>query len=155
MKEIPLTQGKVALVDDEDYEELSKYKWYAIKGKVTYYAVRNIKAPTKSGQRMIQMHQVITGKLGMDHADGDGLNNQKYNLRDVVENGNSWNRRPQAKGSSIYKGVSKRRDNAFIAGIRQYNKRIHLGTFSSEVEAAKAYDVKARELFGEFARTNF
>lgn len=160
MKEIQLSQGLVALVDDEDYESLIQHKWSATKGRNTYYAIRNVK--TVSGKKtQIKMHVQISGKKGIDHADNNGLNNQKFNFREA-------NNREQAANSakyltangkpttSIFKGVSLcRRNNKWCSQISISSKPKFLGYFLLEVEAAKRYDEEADKLFGEFARLNF
>ena len=96
MKEILLTQGLVTIVDNDDYERLSKFKWYAAKSRQTYYAVRNKRIHDGyGGQRQIKMHREILGNdiglLQCDHVDGNGLNNQKSNLRVVTPRQNCQN----------------------------------------------------------------
>lgn len=156
MREIPLTQGQVALVDDEDYARLSIYKWYPIQRGNTFYAVRNSLGPNN---HHIYMHHEIMGRpaigLEVDHIDGDGLNNQKINLREVTHSQNHMNQRP-TNGSSKFKGVSwHSRNNKWQTQIQFEGSHRHLGYFISEEEAARAYDVAALEYFGEFARPNF
>jgi len=158
MKQIPLTQGKVALVDDVDFKELSKHKWCAYKRGSTFYAARN--QPLGNGKRKtIRMHRQIMDALGgvfTDHANHDGLDNQRSNLRSCTNSENQRNRLPQRGGTSEYKGVSwNKAKKKWVAGIQHNNKVIHLGCFNSEREAAKTYDKKAKELFGEFANPNF
>jgi len=154
MKEIPLTQGQIALVDDEDYEKLSKYKWYAHMSHGHYYAIRNIYTQNRK-RSAVKMHRQIMGNIPnvqYDHTDGNGLNNCKNNLRRCTHGQNVMNSRKRANVSSAYKGVYKIQGcNRWAA---QANKQ-YLGLFASEVEAAKAYDKKAKEVFGEFARLNF
>jgi hypothetical protein len=162
MKEIPLTQGKVALVDDEDYDELMKYKWYAAKKSRNWYAQRN--APKiGGGQITTMMHRQILNfpKTDIDHKDNNGLNNQHHNLRMANPSQNALNRRKRIDCSSSYKGVSwhpktdcdnvgQWQTNIYIDGKHKY-----LGLFHSEILAALAYDEAARQSFGEFARPNF
>ena len=160
MKEIQLTQGQVALVDDEDFEELNKYNWSADKGKYTFYAVR---ATFKAGKyKRYRMQNVISGVLRTDHKDGNGLNNQRYNLRPASRAQNNMNtaKAKTSNGkptSSPYKGVCFHKATQLCtAQIMVNGKRIHLGTFGSDhIAAAKAYDVAAVHYFGEFARINF
>ena len=158
MKEIPLTQGKVALVDDDDFEWLSQFKWYAVKFGRTFYAVRQ--APRVNGkQRTIWMHREVLGlKPGdprVDHRDGDGLNNQRMNLREATHRQNMMNSRGRS-GSSRFKGVDwDKRAKKWRARISVNGKKKHLGYFIDEEEAARAYDEKAKKIFGEFARVNF
>ncbi len=160
MKRIPLTQGKFALVDNEDFEWLSQWKWQAQKGRYTYYAARRI--PIQSGeQRAVWIHRQILGlKFGdgieSDHRNNNGLDNRKANLRPCTPRQNQWNRLPRKNVSSKYKGVGWHKDTQKWQAHITYNSEfIWLGLFSNETEAAKAYDVKAKKLFGEFARTNF
>lgn len=154
---IPLTQGLFALVDGEDYEWLNQWKWCACKGHTTYYAVRY--APTQKGKRRwVRMHREIlrlSEGVQADHRNSYGLDNRKVNLRPATHNQNQWNRLPQSK-TSKYKGVSWNKQlKKWHTKIQFNNKQIHIGVFDSEIEAAKAYDRKAQELFGEFAHTNF
>lgn len=157
VKEIQLTQGKIALVDDADYLELSQQKWYAayIGGK--WYAARNIKIDGR--YRMLLMHQAIMPADGAirDHKDGNGLNNQRDNLRLCTHSQNAQNRNSKAVfKSSVYKGVSWcRQKMKWRSQIKVYGKSLDLGFFLFENDAAKAYDDAARRYFGEFARTNF
>lgn len=149
MKRIPLTQGKFALVDDEDYVELNQHKWCAYKQGNTFYAARAVNL----------MHREILGlKRGdgkvTDHIDHDGLNNQRSNIRVCTQQQNMMNKRKRKNNSSKYKGVYFLKTNKWIAQIHFDNKSIHLGLFDDELEAAQAYDKKAIELFREFAKTN-
>lgn len=159
MREIPLTQGKVALVSDEDYELVSTYKWFAAWSPCprTFYARTN--AVSTGGRRItIGMHRLITGAQAgecVDHADHDGLNNQRANLRKCSRLQNNRNSLKRRDGkTSAYKGVNwnrrARRWQVQIASQRQW-----LGYHKTEESAALAYDRKARELFGEFAHCNF
>lgn len=153
MKVIPLTQGQVALVDDADYESLSKFKWRAYRDHNTFYAMRNTPRPNR---RYVRMHQEITGLKKVDHADGNGLNNQRHNLRAASHNENMWNRRLQQNNTSGFKGVYfSKRDQKWKAQIRFQRQRIHLGYFLTAEEAAKAYDAAALKHFGKFAAPNF
>lgn len=159
MKEIKLSQfgknkGKyVALVDDEDFEGLNSFKWYAMEGGKTFYAVRRIMFNGK--RRGILMHCEIMNGKGIDHIDHDGMNNQKSNLRFCTQRENMMNQRKQENTSSIYKGVCFfKRTGKWMAHITINGKNIHLGYFETEIEAAKAYNDKAIELFGEFANLN-
>ena len=159
MKEILLTQGKVALVDDEDFERINQHKWYAYNNHgYQWYARREIKKP--NGKRTTQcMHRVIMKvKKGqeLDHRNHDGLDNRKCNLRICTRAQNSMNRKKQRETSSRYKGVDwLKQRNKWRARIKVNQKSIHLGCFLLEPDAAKAYDAKAKELFGEFAYFNF
>jgi hypothetical protein len=159
MREIPLTQGKVALVDDTDYEELARFKWYARRSGKTWYACR-YGGGGRSGQVEVRMHRQIMGDpVGMlvDHRDGDGLNCQRSNLREATQGQNSTNRSKPVSGlSSRYKGVTwDKQWECWKARVTHNNIVYHCGNFEKEEDAARAYDDKARAVQGPFARTNF
>ena len=160
MKTIPLTQGKVALVDDEDFEWLNQWKWFAQKSKQTYYAQRHVWKGKGEKKEVICMHRLILGcKKGQitDHINGNGLDNRRGNLRIVTYLQNSWNRRKISGATSKYKGVHWHRWiqkwAATIGKGKNYSRFCQY--FSSEREAAKAYDRAALERFGEYAKFNF
>jgi HNH endonuclease/AP2 domain len=161
MKTIELTQGYVALIDDEDYARASQFKWQA---QVTpnsdrVYAVRTArKANVK--RTMQRLHRFILGvtdpKIEVDHINRNGLDNQKSNLRICTVRQNQGNRRKQEGTTSIYKGVSwHRASKKWQAMIRINEKYTYLGLFRTDRDAALIYDCAARKVFGEFALTNF
>lgn len=158
MKEILLTQNKVTLVDDEDYELLNLYKWYARKSNKSIYAARGQWDGKR--QHIIFIHRIIMNLdlgniLHVDHIDGNGLNNQRNNLRIANKQQNSMNQRPQKGKTSKYKGVRWNKINKnWNSQIVINDKAFYLGCFENEIDAAKAYDKKAKELFGEFANLN-
>lgn len=160
MKEIPLSkEGKnrgkyVALVDDEDFERVNQFRWVADVNKNTVYAKRtNCVNGIKHGKTL--MHNFITKFKKTDHADRNGLNNQGFNLRECTDSQNMMNRGPFKNKSSTYKGVSfNKRYQKWSAEIVLNKKRTFLGYFIDEVVAAKIYNKKAKELFGEFAFLN-
>lgn len=160
MKLIPLTQGQYALVDDSDYDWINQWKWQAQKGATTYYAVRTDYSNGKRNAILIYMHCLILGiKKGSgvkgDHKDRNGLNNQRNNLRVATWSQNAANRRSFTNSSSNYLGVGWHKPTGkWAAYIRKENKQYHLGLFDSEIEAAKTYNSKAKELHGEFANLN-
>lgn len=158
MKYIPLTQGQSAIVDDEDFEYLNQFKWHAEKLHGTYYAARRVRASFRK-YVIVKMHQVIVGRtagLEIDHINGNGLDNRRFNLRLVTHQQNSQNSKLRTDNTSGYKGVGwSPQKNKWYAKIVKDGKQIHVGFFDDPVLAAKAYDRKARELFGESARTNF
>jgi len=150
MKQIQLTQGKVALVDDEDYEYLNQWKWHYSLG----YAVR-----TFSDKKTIWMHRLILNtpdNLQTDHINGNGLDNQKKNLRACNHSENQRNKKRRADNTSGYIGVSWRKQNRkWEAYIRVLGVRKHINYFLVKEDAARAYDESARKHFGIFARLNF
>lgn len=157
MKTIPLTQGKVALVDDADYESLSAFKWFAhkktSKNLIRYYALRNYRKSEGRARSIVSMHNQIMSAKGIDHADGDGLNNQRHNLRHATGTQNQFNRRKSQNTSSRFKGVYYYKAcNKWAANIKYNYKTIFLGYFKEESEASAAYNKKAMELAGEFFR---
>lgn len=164
MKTVPLhgklARGRVALVDDEDYDLVMQYRWYVIESLPEgrrpcgpYAATR--KGP-KGGGHTTRMHCLIMGAKGIDHRDHNGLNNQRYNLRLATHTQNMRNMRSHQGTASSYKGVSWHSEKCkWRAGIKLNNRTRHLGYFFSEAEAAYAYDAAAREHFGEFACVNF
>ena len=160
MKEIELSQGKVALVDDENFEWLNQWKWYASKtGRVENELWYGIRMVCNSGKRRsISMHRVILDApsgVGVDHINHDGLDNRRANLRFSNQSQNTANSRKQDGCSSRYKGVCwDKQHQKWRAGIMKNYKHIFLGLYSDEVETARAYDEAALEAFGEFASLN-
>jgi len=159
-RKIPLTQGKFALVDPEDYQELSKYKWFAIRSPRGFYAARSVGSNRrKTGQQTIRMHQVILkppeGKF-IDHINHNGLDNRRSNLRICTLQQNIWNMRKQRGNcASQYKGVTWRKDiGKWQARITCNGELLSIGLFDDEKAAAAAYDKKAKELFREYAAPN-
>ena len=150
---IPLTRGQVAIVDAGDYPSLIRYKWYATKSDPTFYAATNM------NKRSTPMHRAIMEPpMGMvvDHINHNGLDNRRSNLRICTSSQNSRNRRPDREKQVKYKGVSfHKRDKTFRATIQYQNKALTIGCYQDEIAAAKAYDRKAKELFGEYAYLNF
>lgn len=157
---IPLTRGKVAVIDFDDFEKVRGIKWQAKRSRNTFYAVASGKR-VNGKQPFLQMHRILMGALPgerVDHEDGDGLNNRRTsNLRRATNQQNMFNQRHR-KGttSSQFKGVSWRKDSCcWRAYISINGKRNYLGIFENEIDAARAYDQKAMELFGEYAAPNF
>jgi hypothetical protein len=152
LRYIALTKGYYATVDAADFERLNNYKWTALVTGSKVYAIRSEKGKT------ILMHREILNAPPdkvVDHIDGTGLNNSQRNLRLCTKQQNLYNSKPRA-GRSKYKGVRyEKRTRKWIAEITHKGKRHHLGSFDSEIDAAHAYDRKARECFGPFARLNF
>lgn len=157
MKEIKLTQGKVALVDDGDFEHISQFNWGAYRDRNTWYAKRDDFSTGK--KRTIRLHREVmkvndTPGILIDHVDRNGLNCQKNNLRHCSKSQNNANRR--SAGTSKYLGVSwKKRQKKWESNIRINGTPKHLGCFNEEVDAAKAYDAAAKVHHKEFANLNF
>jgi hypothetical protein len=160
--EIPLTQGKVALIDECD-GDLIKFNWSARHDrKERYYAVRW--SPDRETSH-VKMHRIILERmLGRrllaseqgDHINHDTLDNRRSNLRIANHRQNTINRQKQPGTSSIYKGVSWDKEwHKWRAGIMVEKKRIHLGYFNNEQDAAKAYDAAAKRIFLSFCALNF
>lgn len=148
---LPLTSGYVAVVDEDDYEELSRWKWSATGGKRTY-------AYRQDNGKMVRMHRYLLkppSNMDVDHIDGDGLNNRRSNLRIATRSQNNQNQRAIRGGTSIFKGVSLHRETLrWRTHICVNGRSTHIGYFASEVEAALAYNVAAERHFGEFAKLN-
>lgn len=155
MKTVPLygkvAAGRVALVDDEDYELVMQYRW---NGRDTVsgglYAVTRKRG---SGSKIF-MHRMLTGFPGADHRDLNGLNNQRANLRVSSHAQNQANKLKRKDSASPYKGVT-RHDGRWSAQVQLNYEIRNLGRFIDEIDAALAYDAGARALHGEFARLNF
>lgn len=151
MKTIPLTQNKFSQVDDEDFDELSKYKWHYLEG----YALRN--EYNNGNRKYVRMHREIIcapDELEVDHKDGNGLNNQRSNLRICTSSQNKMNRAPHKDNSSGFKGVWKER-RRWYSQIYFEGQYIFIGSFLTPEEAARAYDEAAKKYHGEFAKLNF
>lgn len=158
MRKIPLQgkhgKGKFAIVDDEDYEEISKYTWLASERG---YALRCAYQDGKTDTVLLH-RQVIGAQKGhvVDHINRDKLDNRRSNLRIVTQAQNTMNRSGNKSNISGFKGVywQKNRQN-WQARISKDYKQIHIGTFDDLEEAARAYDAVAANLFGEYAVLNF
>lgn len=151
MKRIPLTKGKEALVDDQDYEYLVQFKWHAgVGGK---YVTR---------EKSIHMHQVLAKLMDfpvglfVDHINGNGLDNRRENLRPASHQNNLMNRGPQVNNTSGFKGVTFDRSRGkWKAQLKKDQKMIYQARFDDKVEAAKAYNAAVKKHFGdEFAWLN-
>lgn len=161
--EVPLygqkARGRVALVDDADFDLVMQYRWHAIDGEVarksTTYAGTSALRDATGKQITVRMHTLLTGWALVDHIDRNGLNNRRSNLRPATGSQNMANRRTPPH-SSRFKGVRwYPRNKKWNARITHEGKPRHLGYFENEIDAAKAYDAAARRLFGEYALPNF
>lgn len=157
LRKIPLTKGYFAVVDEEDYVWLSRWKWHVLISKGKKYAKRSEFINGKN--TAVLMHRQILNvpdNALVDHRDGDGLNNRRYNLRPATNQENSFNSQGYRKQTtSKYKGVSwDKHKKKWGAYIRINGKVKNLGRFDNEIEAAKVYDQAAREHYGDFAYLN-
>ncbi len=151
---VALTRGYVALVDEGDYELVSRFKWHACirvrrDGILCVYARRSIKRGT------VSMHTEISGYKQTDHKDGNGLNNQRSNLRSATKSQNGANSKNRPGKSSLFRGVYfHARTKKWCARVFLNGNAEYLGEFREEVDAATAYNFRALDAFGEFARLN-
>lgn len=157
--ELVLTNGFVTIVDEEDFEKVSKFNWSGILmgGGTKMYACRSIYF-SKGKTKLISLHRFIlnvTDKhLQVDHINGNSLDNRKENLRICTGVQNRLNRSKTIKSTSGYKGVFKTYKNKWRAQIGWKNKKYYLGSYDTKEEAALIYNMKAIELFGEYANLN-
>ena len=155
MKTISLTQGKMALIDDEDFDRVSAFKWYYSRHG---YAVRSAHRADGNPKR-IYLHRFVVDApddMVVDHMDGNTLNDQRHNLRMCAQSENQRNQRRTKVGqSSKYKGVDWNASRKkWRARIVLDGKSIMLGRYDGEVEAARAYNAAALKYFGAFAALN-
>ena len=156
MSEIKLTQGYIAIVDDEDFEELNQYSWSILKSPNTMYANRYYSLGSKRvTQRMHRFILDAPSGVMVDHINQNGLDNRRCNIRLCNRMQNGWNRKISKNNKSGYKGVAFHKiDKRYRSSIMANGKAYVLGNFKCKHEAAKAYNKKAIELYGEFARLN-
>lgn len=156
MRTIPLTQGKVALVNNADHAVLGKLRWYAVRTANKWYACRHNPGRKGKSNSTLFMHRVIMNPakgLEVDHRDGDGLNNQRTNLRVCTHAENIRNSKMPTSNTSGKKGVWwSKRFKKWAASIKASDRNITLGYFSDKEAAYQAYCKAAKEHHGEFAR---
>lgn len=158
VRELILTQNQVALIDEEDFERVNQHKWCAHIDKNTWYALRGVWSTIEKRPISVLMHRFILGiKKGeyCDHINHNGLDNRRCNLRIVTNQQNLMNKGKYKSLSSSFKGVdwdkSAKKWNSRIS----YNgKRLFLGHFINEADAALAYDEAAKKYYGEYAKLN-
>lgn len=155
---LPLTQGFTAIIDDDERgREASMWKWYARRNGQRIYAARGIWGAGPNGQVKIEyLHNFILGVKGVDHINGDGLDNRLANLRPATHQQNlrGFQRKRQCS-TSKFRGVYWAKLNQkWAAQIKIHCRATYLGLFDSEEDAARAYDAAARNYFGEFAHLN-
>lgn len=148
-KKSPNYKKYSALIDDEDFDNVYKHKWYVTKSCGSFYAQTSI------GQKRIFLHNFVMGFVGVDHINHNGLDCQKHNLRKATKQQNSMNTRPHKDSSSKYKGVFwNTGKKKWEARIMYKGKTIRIGRFKDEKQAAQEYNETARKLGGEFAYLN-
>lgn len=160
-RRIPLSRGKHALVDLDDYDRLSRYKWHTVNARGTFYAVRNTGQRRGQKRIVVKMHrEVLKVPDGMfvDHINHNGLDNRKANLRPATQAQNARNRRKARRGNvhSKYKGLTwYKSQKRWAVRIMADRKSRFIGYFDDELDAARAYDQAARKYHGRFASLNF
>lgn len=165
METLQLSQGYVAVVDDEDFERVAAFKWHACvqrrrDGSIRMVYARRTQCSPGGGRTKQYLHRVILGltdpRVKVDHRSHDGLDNRRENLRICTNAENRWNsRKPCGALTSQYKGVHlNKRKNKWYASMTIKNRQLYLGYFDIESDAAAAYDSAAREYYGDFALTN-
>jgi len=159
MEKIKLSQGKFTLVDDNDFKALNQFKWYARPSRKIFYATRNSN-PRKLKLPQIQMHRVIIGEIPkgkeVDHIDGDGLNNQRNNLRLASISENAMNKGAYKNNKSGHKGIcwNEREKKWSATGKLPNKKQKNLGDFKNIEDAIKAREKFVLKYYGEFTRKN-
>ena len=151
--EIPVGHGRVAQVDATDFEMLSHWKWCV---NAYGYVRRGVRVGGRQHDVVIHRQLMLPDPgQDVDHINGDKLDNRRANLRLCTRKENVQSRR-KFRGTSQYKGVMwDKRNSKWTAKLTTGGKQFYLGLFCEEADAARAYDAKARELYGRFARPNF
>lgn len=163
MIKIKLTQRQSAIIDDSDYALVSNHKWFAVLDKKNgvYYARTNIWKNNK--KTIMSMHRMILNPprgLVVHHKNHNGIDNRRANMVVCTKAQNRWHSKKQCKTKNRYKGVTKSYDiksskgYGYVAEITYAAKRVHIGFFKNEIDAALAYNEKAKELYGEYAYLN-
>jgi len=159
MKKIPVSPCYYALVDDDKYDLLSEFSWHSVITKTSRTIYAQTEKTCDGVRTRTFMHTMILGERSLtkaDHRDGNGLNNQGYNLRICTHKQNMQNRRLNINSKSGFKGVSWcKRTNKWRVRIQEVGNRKRLGSFTCIIKAAQAYDTEAKKRYGEFANLNF
>lgn len=154
---IPLTQGEYAIIDAADLPLVQEYNWRLHVTKRQRYARGRSRVPGKRGKPSVYLHRLLlqpAPHVRVDHKNHNGLDCRRSNLRECTGSTNGGNKRSQVGSRAPYKGIWKK-DNKWLAEVRCQGKRHYLGRYLNPEDAARAYDSKAREVFGEYAHTNF
>ena len=160
-RRIPLSRGKYALVDPDDYGWLSEYNWHMVGDKGAFYAARNTGQRQGEKRIVVKMHREILAVpdgMFVDHINHNGLDNRKANLRPATQAQNARNRRKLHRSNfhSKYKGLTwYRREKRWAVRIMVDRNARFIGYFDNELDAARAYDQAAKEYHGQFASLNF
>ncbi len=165
IKFVELTQDQYAIVDVDKFDDINKLKWYAHRSAAGYYAGTNVRIkPGRTGAfKTMKMHRFVVGAADgevVDHKNHDTLDNRVENLRRCTSRDNARNSNKRKENKSGFKGVSwHKAADGWVAQISitesGVRRGIHLGVFEDRLAAARAYDVAAREHYGEFALLNF
>jgi hypothetical protein len=158
-RRIYLGEGRFTIVEPEDYYRFNNFHWTAKKAGDCFYAIRFLNTPDSKLKFILLHREIMKAPKGLvvDHKNNDGLDNRRVNLRLATRSQNNINRRQdKSKTLSRYVGVTfDKRRRRWVARIYVNGKSKFLGSFESEIEAAKAYDAAAKKYYGEFARPNF
>jgi hypothetical protein len=158
-RRIPLTEGKFTIVDPSDFYLLNAFDWLTCGRDDNLYAARVIRSKTGQLNTILMHRQILNAPPGLlvDHSNTNSLDNRSSNLRLATPSQNSCNsRRNKSNTYSRYRGVSfSKRKQKWFAAIRNQGRKLWLGYFDNELDAARAYDNAAKKYHGEFAKLNF
>ena len=160
MKLISLANGGFTIVDAADYDDLIQYRWLLSRNGKRFYVRRFEKVNTPEGpkQKCIYMHRQIMNPpdgMDVDHRFGDGLDNRRENLRICTRTQNSQNAKKKTNSTQTHTGIFTTHNGKHGARIWNDGAKVHIGVYDTPELAARAYDQRAIELFGEFANLNF
>jgi hypothetical protein len=157
-RRIFLDEGNWTILDQQDYRRFARFKWCIGGDNGNFYAIRGQRIGSDD-LKIVRLHRLIMDApdgILVDHINGNGLDNRRANLRLATHSQNQWNKRKMQNTTSRFVGVSFRENRRkWAAYIGVAGKRIWLGNFDSEIEAARVYDQAAMKYRGEFARLNF